>query len=255
MNLPDLFNLRGRTALVTGSSRGIGRSIALALAGAGADVAIHATASCEKAKEVAAEAEKLGVKSTVVLANLGDADAPARMVDAVTRDLGKIDILVLNASVQIPEPWLDISAEHYEEQVNVNLRSAFRLLQLAVPPMKERGWGRVLTVGSVQEKVPHPDMLIYAATKCAQTSMAVNLAKQLAPHGITVNCLAPGVIGTDRNIGRLADEAYKEIVLSKIPVRQIGVPEDCAGAALLLCSEAGRYITGQNLYTDGGMSL
>ena len=98
-------------------------------------------------------------------------------------------------------------------------------------------------------------MLVYAATKCAQTSMAQNLAKQLGPYGITVNNLAPGVIGTDRNIPRLADEDYKKLVLSKIPVARIGTPEDCAATALLLCSDAGTYITGQNIYVDGGMSL
>jgi NAD(P)-dependent dehydrogenase (short-subunit alcohol dehydrogenase family) len=255
MDIPTLFDLRGRTALVTGSSRGIGRAIALAFAQAGADVAIHATASCDKAREVADAATALGVKSTVVLADLSEDGAPARIYEEVTSALGKLDILVCNASVQIPKPWLETSLDDFHQQVNVNLRSTFELMQLAAPSMQERGWGRILTVGSVQESKPHPDMLVYAATKCAQTSMTRSLARQLAPHGITVNNLAPGVIGTDRNVGRLADEAYKQIVLSKIPAARIGEPEDCAGTALLLCSEAGRYLTGQNIYVDGGMSL
>ena len=113
----------------------------------------------------------------------------------------------------------------------------------------------VLTVGSVQESLPHPDMVIYGASKCAQAGLVRNLAMQVAGCGVTVNNLAPGVIRTDRNTGRLADAAYSELVLAKIPARRFGAPEDCVGAALLLCSEAGRYITGQSLYVDGGMSL
>src|SRR5690606_8212256 len=118
-----------------------------------------------------------------------------------------------------------------------------------------RRWGRVLTIGSVQEFTPHPQMLVYAATKCAQTSMAVNLAKQVAPFGVTVHALAPGVIETHRNKGRLADDAYRKTVLGWIPLGFIAEPEDCVGPALLLCSDAGRYITGANYVVDGGMSL
>ncbi len=255
MNLPSLFDLSGRSALVTGSSRGIGRGIALAFAQAGANVAIHATASCDKAQEVVREVEALGVKSVVIMEDLGDDDAPARIHNSVTAAFGQLDILVCNASVQIPELWTETSREHFEQQINVNLRSTFELIQLAIPPMQKRGWGRVLTVGSVQESVPHPHMVVYAATKCAQTSLVRNLAKELAPHGVTINNLAPGVIGTDRNLGRLADEDYKQKVLGRIPASRIGTPDDCAGAALLLCSEAGCYITGHSLYVDGGMNL
>jgi NAD(P)-dependent dehydrogenase (short-subunit alcohol dehydrogenase family) len=145
--------------------------------------------------------------------------------------------------------------EHFEQQVNVNWRSAFELIQLAAPSMIERNWGRILTVGSVQEAKPHPDMVIYSALKAAQTLMVQNLAKQFAPHGVTVNNLAPGVINTDRSRARLTDPAYVNKVLSWIPAGHIGEAEDCAGAALLLCSDAGRYITGQSLFVDGGMSL
>ena len=121
--------------------------------------------------------------------------------------------------------------------------------------MIERNWGRILTVGSVQEAKPHPDMVIYSALKAAQTLMVQNLAKQFAPHGVTINNLAPGVINTDRARARLTDPAYVNKVLSWIPAGHIGEAEDCAGAALLLCSDAGRYITGQSLFVDGGMSL
>jgi NAD(P)-dependent dehydrogenase (short-subunit alcohol dehydrogenase family) len=129
------------------------------------------------------------------------------------------------------------------------------LMQLAAPAMRERKWGRILTIGSVQEALPHPDMLVYAASKSAQESMTRNLARQLGGCGITVNNLAPGVILTDRNISRLGDEAYRQRVLDLIPTRTFGQPEDCAAAAVLLCSDAGRYINGANLFVDGGMQL
>lgn len=255
MNPPALFDLSGRSALVTGSTRGIGRAIALALAGAGADVAIHGTTRCDQANAVADEVRALGGHATVILKDLSEDDAPQVLLNAVTAAFGKLDILVANASVQIPGPWLEGTREDFDLQMRVNFRCTYELIQLAAPAMQARGWGRILTVGSVQETKPHPDMPVYAATKSAQTSLVRNLARQLAPFGISVNNLAPGVIGTDRNQDRLADEAYKKRVLGWIPANKIGTPEDCAATALLLCSDAAGYLTGQNIYVDGGMSL
>jgi NAD(P)-dependent dehydrogenase (short-subunit alcohol dehydrogenase family) len=121
--------------------------------------------------------------------------------------------------------------------------------------MQGRRWGRILTIGSVQQVRPHPAMLVYSATKSALVNLVRNLAPQLAPDGITVNNLAPGAIVTGRNEQVLADETYRRQVLAKIPAGYIGEPGDCAGLAVLLCSEAGRYITGQDLFVDGGMGL
>ena len=249
------FRLDGRKALVTGSSRGIGAALARALAGAGADVAVHCAGRREEADAVVSSIQDLGRKSAVLQADLAEGDAPRRLFEGAQAALGALDILVLNASVQVAEPWPQISREHFEKQVHVNWRSSFELIQLAAPWMLERGWGRILTLGSVQELRPHPDMVVYAATKCAQTSMVHNLAKQFAASGVTVNNLAPGVIPTERSATRLADPAYAERVRAAIPAGCFGTPEDCAGAALLLCSEAGRYITGQTIFVDGGMSL
>ena len=255
MQLSTLFDLRGRTALVTGSTRGIGRAIALALADAGADIALHGSSDHEGVQQVRNEILERGVRCTVVLKNLADDDAADYLYQQVITKLGQLDILVANASVQCPKPWLEGDRADFELQINVNLRCSYELIKLAEPPMQSRAWGRILTIGSVQESNPHPDMLIYAATKCAQTSLTQNLAKQLSGSGVTINNLAPGVIATDRNIPRLADEDYQKLVLSKIPVGRVGKPEDCAAAALLLCSEGGAYITGQNIFVDGGMSL
>ena len=254
MNTPS-FRLAGRIALVTGSSRGIGAALARGLAAAGADVAIHCAGRREDAEQVARDIKALGRKVAVLPADLADGDAPRRLCEGVGAALGPLDILVLNASVQLPEPWAKVSRENVDRQVTVNWRSSFELIQLAAPSMLERGWGRILTLGSVQEIHPHPDMVVYAATKCAQASLVRSLARQFASRGVTVNNLAPGVIPTERSAARLADPAYAERVRAAIPAGCFGTPEDCVGAALLLCSEAGRYITGQSIYVDGGMSL
>ena len=121
--------------------------------------------------------------------------------------------------------------------------------------MKACKSGRIITIGSVQEAKPHPDMLVYSASKAAQTNMVRSLSLQLAPFGITVNNVAPGVIYTDRNIKALADPAYAEKVTNSIPVGYYGKPEDCTGIVRLLCSDAGRYITGQSIFVDGGKSV
>lgn len=255
MNPFSKFDLTGRTALVTGSTRGIGRAIALALAEAGADVAIHGTSGGDHVDQVRDRILECGVKCTVILKNLADDDAPELLRNQANQAFGKLDILVANASIQLAKPWLNGTREDFELQININLRCAYELIKLAAPSMQERKWGRILTIGSVQESIPHPDMLIYAASKCAQTSLTRNLAKQLGTFGVTVNNLAPGVIETDRNLDRLADKKYLRRILDSIPVGKIGKPGDCAGIALLLCTDAGAYITGQNIFVDGGMSL
>ena len=135
-----------------------------------------------------------------------------------------------------------------------NCRASLQLLQRYVPAMQARGWGRILTVGSVQEVKPHPEMIAYAASKAAQRMLALALAPQLAPFGVTINNLA-GVIDTDRNAAALADPAYVQRLMGQIPAGFVGQPQDCAGLALLLCSDAGRYITGQSIYVDGGKCL
>jgi NAD(P)-dependent dehydrogenase (short-subunit alcohol dehydrogenase family) len=129
------------------------------------------------------------------------------------------------------------------------------LIQAFAPHMQAQKWGRIVTIGSVQEAKPHPDMLVYSASKAAQTNMVRSLSLQLAKDGITVNNVAPGVIYTDRNVQALSDPEYAKKVTNSIPAGFYGVPEDCAGIVSLLCSEDGRYITGQSIYVDGGKSI
>lgn len=255
MSCPESFSLAGRRAIVTGSSRGIGAAIAVTLARAGADVLVHYTGNRQAAEAVAACIGGMGRRTIAAAADLSQPHAAATLVAAAHQAFGGVDILVSNVSVQVPEPWDKITPAHFESQVRTNWQSAFELIQLVAPVMIEQKWGRILTIGSVQEVRPHPDMVVYASLKTAQTAMVRSLAKQFAPNGVTVNNLAPGVILTDRNRERLDNDAYRNAVLAKIPANAFGEPDDCAGAALLLCSDAGRYITGQTLYADGGMSL
>ncbi len=242
-----MFDLHGKRALVTGSTQGIGYAIAKALAEAGASVYVHCSADQKKADTVARE---IGAVAGIV-GDLSDASAPAAMYEKT----GDVDILIANASVQYRHAWNEITVQEFDTQVTVNFKSTLLLMQLYAPAMQAKHFGRIITVGSVQQYRPHKDMAVYAATKCAVMSLVTNVGKQLAPDGITVNNLSPGVIATPRNDAALADAAYREKVLAGIPAAFAGESKDCAGAALLLCSEEGRYITGIDLIVDGGMHL
>lgn len=253
--MKELLNLVGKRALVTGSSQGIGRAIAIALAEFGADVMVHCARDVAKAEAVRAEVESYGSRSGITVADLADPGAADKIHAETLAALGAVDVLVLNASVQIRKPWQEITLDEYRRQIDVNLGASIWLIQKFAPAMQSRRWGRILTIGSVQEVRPHPAMLVYSATKAAVENLARNLAPQLAPDGVTINNLAPGAIATGRNEQVLADESYRRQLLTKIPAGYVGEPVDCAGLAVLLCSEAGRYITGQDLFVDGGMGL
>jgi len=242
-----MFDLHGKTALVTGSTQGIGFAIAKAFFEAGATVWVHGATSEEKTRRAA---EAIGTEHYVVK-DLSARDA-AEVIYAATGDL---DIVVLNASVQYRKHWNEITRDELDTQISVNFAATLALMQAYFPAMKEKGYGRIVTVGSVQQYRPHVDMAVYAASKDAQMSLVRNVAKQVAPFGITVNNLCPGVIATPRNEAALSDELYREKVLTGIPAGYAGLAEDCAPAALFLCSEEARYVTGSEIIVDGGMHL
>ena len=240
----------GKRALITGSSRGIGRAIALKLAEDGYDIIIGCVADGEKALETKKLIEQSGAKAEIMTCDLCDLSQTKEFAEKI----GNIDVLVLNASVQFRNAWENISLDECEKQLNCNFTSSLLLIQAAVPFMKSQNFGRIITIGSVQEAKPHPDMLVYSASKAAQTNMVKSLSLQLAPFNITVNNVAPGVIYTDRNTAALSDPEYAKKVVDSIPLGFYGEPKDCAGIVSLLCSEEGRYITGQSIYVDGGKS-
>ncbi len=248
--MADPFDLSGRKALITGSSRGIGAALATALAARGAQVVVHGR---EASEELDVLASKVGGKA--LAADLADADACRDLARRAADLLGGVDILILNASSEMRADWKQVSVGDADLQMAVNFRSSLLLCQALAPAMAERGWGRIIGLGSIQEAKPNPALLVYAAAKAAQTNMLMNLARQLGPSGVTVNNLAPGAIETDRNAAVLADPAYRARVEAQIPAGRVGRPTDCVGACLLLASEAGAYLTGTPLHVDGGWSL
>ena len=246
------FRLNGRTALVTGARREIGRAIALGLAAAGARLAVHHAGTPNESRDAAAvvhEIQMSGGDAAAFGQDFAQDDAGRRLAAAVTA-WSPIDILVLNASIEMPEDFRTITRDRFDRQIAVNLRTTMELLQALVPPMAERRWGRVVTIGSVQQERPHPAMLVYAGTKAAQLNWALSLARQYGGQGVTVNNLAPGAILTARNREQMAVEG--QALVQRIPAGRLGNPDDLVGAALLLCSNAGSYINGANLFVDGG---
>jgi NAD(P)-dependent dehydrogenase (short-subunit alcohol dehydrogenase family) len=252
MGIVDQFSLTGRTALVTGARREIGRAIALTLAELGARIAIHHAGTVEESTDADAVVQEIEAAGGVARTFGQDfaADDAGRLLAAAVSHWAAVDILVLNASIELPEAYQDISRAHFDRQIAVNLRTPLELLQSLVPPMAERGWGRVLTIGSVQQMRPHPKMMVYAGTKAAQWNWMRNLARQFGGKGVTVNNLAPGAILTARNRDQMAVEGAA--LIERIPAGRLGHPNDLRGAAALLCSDAGAYINGVNLYVDGG---
>ncbi|MFC4314332.1 SDR family NAD(P)-dependent oxidoreductase [Steroidobacter flavus] len=248
------FDLHGKVAVVTGSTRGIGCAISEAFAAAGAAIVAHSTDRDEVDARVADWSAR-GWRVAGCVADLGAPDGVRNLHRSVESSLGTADILVLNASVEIIQPWRDVTEESMLRQSQVNLHATVGLIQAFLPAMSSRDWGRILAIGSVQEERPNAGHWFYSATKAAQTSMILNLARNERAPGVTFNVLRPGAILTDRNRARLADPAFEARVLENIPTGRIGVPADCAGAALLLCSDAGSYINGAVLAVDGGMRL
>lgn len=242
-----MFDLKGKKALVTGSTQGIGLAIAEVLSAAGATVFINGVTSNEKIMAVCSKIPG----SKPALCDLSLPDCADRLYEIT----GDIDILVSNASIQYRTPWDKIGDEEFDKQLSVNFKSALNLMQKYAPYMKAQNWGRIITIGSVQQKVPHKDMAVYAALKSAQVNLVKNIASQLAQFGITVNNVAPGVIETPRNYEALSDKEYAKKVIDSIPCGYAGEGKDCAYQVLLLASDEGRYITGEDIFIDGGMSL
>ncbi len=253
----SLFDLTGRKALVTGARRGIGRAIALALAAQGAEIAVHHAGTEDEQRDAAAVVEEIRRGGGVASAFAGDfsaSGAGTQLAQTVSSELGPIDILVLNASIELLEDYENISDETFDRQITINLKAPLELVQGLLPGMKARGWGRVLAIGSIQQLRSHPQMLVYAGTKSAQLNWVRNLARHVGVGGVTVNNLAPGAIWTARNDNRMSDPTIRQQVEQRIPLGRLGKAEDLVGAALLLCSDAGAYINGANLFVDGGLS-
>ena len=252
-----LFGLEGRRALITGARRGIGRAIALGLASQGAPIAVHHAGTEEElrdAESVVQKATQGGGRAGAFAADFAQPGEATRLAGEVVRDMGPVDILVLNASIELLEEYQDISDETFDRQIAINLRAPLELVQALLPGMKARGWGRILAIGSVQQLRSHPQMLVYAGTKSAQLNWVRNLARHVGCGGVTVNNLAPGAIWTARNDGRMSNPSIRTQTERRIPLGRLGKAQDLVGPALLLCSDAGGYINGADLFVDGGLA-
>ena len=217
MGVKHLFDITGKTALITGAGQGIGRSIALALAEHGANVVINYRSNHQLAEATLRDVLKMGTKAWLWEYDLLS-DTLASDFQLLLQKLGiEVDILVLNASIQIRKKWEDVTLSEFNTQMNVNVRASLELMQCCVPHMESKGWGRIVTLGSVQQNRPSKQMIVYAASKAAQLNMVKNLAWQLGNKGITINNLAPGVIGTVRNEEVLSNEVFKTKIEKNIP--------------------------------------
>jgi len=248
------FSLLGRKALVTGGNSGIGRAIALALAESGADIVLHHFGDEEGARAVRSAVEKMGRSAVLLEADFSMPGNAEALAEAALQS-GPVDILIANAAIERRRPWPEIEPSDIEAHLSVNFTSLFQISKALVPPMAERGWGRVVAIGSVLAKRPRAETVIYASLKSAQLTAIRALARDVAARGVTMNVVSPGAIETERNADRYADAAFRRAVEAKIPVGRAGRPEDCVGPVLLLCSEAGAYITGADLPVDGGWSI
>lgn len=246
-----LFDLTGKVALVTGGNKGLGKAMARGFAEAGADVVIasrHGEELKSALDEILSGTGRSGVYFVSDMANREDVKKLAH--DATAR-MGKIDILVNNAGMNAPQPIDQVTDETWDRVIEVNLTSVMGLTREVVPQMKARGWGRVIHISSIMGQVSKEGRNVYSATKSALMGLARASALDLGPFGVTVNCIAPGPFLTDMPMSVLSD-AEKKVFAERTALGRWGQPRELVGPVLMLCSDAGSYVTGQTLFVDGG---
>jgi NAD(P)-dependent dehydrogenase (short-subunit alcohol dehydrogenase family) len=251
--MPVSFDLTGKTALVTGATRGIGRAIVTALARAGAAVAVSSR-KAEACEECARALRAAGANAVPCAANVGrPADARA-LVDFALAELGGVDILVNNAAVSpLYGPLADMTDEAFDKILSVNLKAPWRLATYALPSMKERGGGSIINISSIDGLKPDPDLAIYSASKAALINLTLSMARAWGALGVRANAICPGFIRTDFSATLWKNEPLLSRVLAEQPIARLGEPDDVAGLALLLAADAGRFCTGGVYVVDGGL--
>lgn len=255
------MQLEGKSAIVTGSSSGIGRAAALALAGAGADVVVNGHSQLQAAQEVAHEIERLGRRSLAVQADVSNAEDIDRLVTQAVEVLGKVDILYTNSGVFHMASIEDHTPDMWSQTLNVNLTGQFLACQRVIPEMKKLGKGKIVNNGSIFGHQGVPGCLAYGVSKMGVHGMTRCLAVELAPHRINVNAVAPGCTVTPMTdgffpaMGNGDAEAGKREVTKSYPIGRLGEVEDIANAVVYLASDAADFVTGQILFVDGGYSV
>ncbi|HHP5398329.1 TPA: 3-oxoacyl-[acyl-carrier-protein] reductase [Staphylococcus aureus] len=242
-----------KSALVTGASRGIGRSIALQLAEEGFNVAVNYAGSKEKAEAVVEEIKAKGVDSFAIQANVADADEVKAMIKEVVSQFGSLDVLVNNAGITRDNLLMRMKEQEWDDVIDTNLKGVFNCIQKATPQMLRQCSGAIINLSSVVGAVGNPGQANYVATKAGVIGLTKSAARELASRGITVNAVAPGFIVSDMT-DALSDE-LKEQMLTQIPLARFGQDIDIANTVAFLASDKAKYITGQTIHVNGGMYM
>ena len=246
-------SMSGKTAVVTGGSRGIGRAICLELARRGANVVFSYAGNTAAAEKTLEELKALGVEARAVQGNVADPAAAKTLIDTAVKELGGIHILVNNAGITRDGLAMAMKEEDFDAVIETNLKGAFLCMKAAIRPMMKARYGRIVNMSSVVALRGNPGQVNYCASKAGLIGMTKSLAKEMGARGITVNAVAPGYISTDMTAA--LPDAARQAMLSTIPVGRAGTPEDVAAAVAFLASEEAGYITGQVLSVDGGMGM
>ncbi|MEA2764576.1 MAG: hypothetical protein QOK07_980 [Gemmatimonadaceae bacterium] len=250
MSFPGL-DLTGRVAVVVGATSGIGKAIALGLADAGADV-VPTGRRAKLAEDAAREVETRGRRSLAMAADVGDADSLQALADAAIERFGKVDILVNAAGRTQRRPTLEVSDAEWNEIMDTNLTGMLRACRVFGRHMIERGYGRIINIGSLTSVVALYEVAAYGASKAGVAALTKSLAVEWAPHGVCVNAILPGVFRTALNEGLLDGTDRGQELLARTPMKRFGQPNEVAGAAVFLASEAASFVTGHLLAVDGG---
>ena len=248
-----MFELTGKTAVVTGGSRGIGRAICLELAGQGANIVLNYAGNAAAAEETRAACEALGVRALAVQGDVADPAACNALIDTAIEAFGQVDILVCNAGITRDNLLMRMSDEEFQKVIDTNLKGTFHCMRAVIRPMMKKRRGRIISISSVVGLMGNAGQINYAASKAGVIGMTRSLAREVASRGITVNAVAPGFIRTDMT--DVLSDAVKEGILRSIPLGKLGEAEDVANTVLFLASDEAAYITGQVLSVDGGMAM
>ena len=249
----NFCDLTGKTAIVTGSSRGLGQYMARALARAGADLVITSR-TMDSLLPVKKEIEEIGSKALPLELDVKSIDSINAMVDAAHDHYGKIDILVNNAGCNIRKPSVEVTEEDWDHIVDTNLKGTFFTAQAVAKKMIPRKYGRIINIGSVTSVFGYAALAPYCASRGGTKQLTMSLADDWGIHGITVNCLAPGWFHTSQTSVLYQDETWVEYLVDRIPLKRPGKPNDLDGMIVFLASDASEYITGQTMLVDGGIS-